>query len=279
MPKRSQHPTRRQFNILAAGTAAAIVPYHSISAASRFEITVAAVQMHAVLGDVDANLRNAARLVEQAVKQGAKTVVLPEFFTSGLGYHPAMMHAHRPLDGEPMQLLKHLSKIHGIAVGGSFLAESNEHVYNTFVLAIPDGRVFTHDKDFPTGDVEQLLYAPGEDVEFVRLLRKPIRREVIPARKGNNVSGVFETGNVKIGSAMCWELVRKRTDRRLLAQKVDIVLAASGWWHFSDPDEAAGIYGATAEFWKQERREDHADLIEAPARLARMVGAPSFTRT
>ena len=83
-------------------------------------MTVAAVQMHALLGDVGANLKTAARLVEQAAKQGAETVVLPEFFTSGLGYHPVMMHAHRPLNGEPMQLLKRLSKTHGIVLGGSF---------------------------------------------------------------------------------------------------------------------------------------------------------------
>ncbi len=102
-------------------------------------------------------MTKAARLVERTVSKRAQTVVLPEFFTSGLGYHPAMMHAHRPLNGEPMQMLKHLAKEHGIWLGGSFLAESEGHVYNSFVLAIPDGRVFTHDKDFPTGAIEQML--------------------------------------------------------------------------------------------------------------------------
>ena len=185
-----------------------------------------------------------------------------------------MVHASRPLDGEPMRLLKQLAKGEKIIVGGSYLAESNGHVYNTFVLAFPDGRTFTHDKDFPTGDVEQQLYAPGEDSEFLKLLRNPIRGSVIQGRKGNSKSGVFDTGDLRIGNALCWELVRKRTDERLLEGEVDLILAASGWWHFSSPQEAQKIYGATASYWREKRKIDHASLIAAPKRLASMVGAP-----
>ena len=212
MSKPSERPSRRQFNVAVVGAATAIIPYHSLSAATANRMTVAAVQMHAVLGDVDANLNNAARLVEKAVEKRAQVIVLPEFFTSGLGYHPSMMHAHRPLNGEPMEMLKRLAKEHRIWLGGSFLAESDGHVYNTFVLAISDGRVFTHDKDFPTGAIEQMLFAPGEDAEFVRMLRNPTRTDVIPSRHKNNLPGVFEIGDTRVGSAMCWELVRKRTD-------------------------------------------------------------------
>jgi len=125
---------------------------------------------------------------------------------------PSMMHVHRPLDGAPMQLLKRLSSECNIWLGGSFLAESGGQVYNTFVLALPDGRTFTHDKDFPTADVEQWLYAPGNDVGFLRLLRNPTRTEVIPSREDNNSAGVFEVGNIRVGNAMFWELVRKQTD-------------------------------------------------------------------
>jgi predicted amidohydrolase len=265
--------TRRQFNVAAFGAATAVIPYHALSAVTANRMTVAAVQMHAVLGDVDTNLNTAARLVEKAVEKRAQAVVLPEFFTSGLGYHPSMMHAHRPLDGKPMEMLKSLSKKHKIWLGGSFLAESNAHVYNTFILAIPDGRVFTHDKDFPTGAIEQMLYAPGEDAEFVRLLRNPTRTEVIPSRQKNYLSGVFEIGNTCVGNAMCWELVRKRTDRRLLKAKPDIVLAGSGWY-FSDPKSLAEMYGRTIEHWKKAGKQSHREVIEAPIRLAKMVGAP-----
>lgn len=274
MEKQRKRLTRRQLNAAAIGLTTAVVPYHSAGADSSESRLVAAVQMHARMGDVDGNLRNAAKWVKKATAKGAQVVVLPEFFTSGLGYHPSMMHAHRPIDGEPAQMIKQLSKELKIWLGGSFLAESGGHVYNTFLLAVPDGRVFTHDKDFPTADMEQLLYAAGEDDKFVKLLRNPIRREVVPGRKGNIPSGVFDLGDVRIGNAMCWELVRKETDRRLLAGKTDLILAGSGWWHFSDPKEAAEQLGRTETHWKNERERGRVELVESPKRIAKMVGAP-----
>jgi hypothetical protein len=72
---------------------------------------------------------------------------------------------------------------------------------------------------------------------------------------------------------MCWELVRKRTDRRLLKAKPDIVLAGSGWY-FSDPKSLAEMYGRTIEHWKKAGKQSHREVIEAPIRLAKMVGAP-----
>ena len=88
-------------------------------------------------GDVPANLERARQLVRAAIKQGAAWIVLPEFFTSGYGAgnDPALIDAHRPVDGEPTRLLKELAKECGGAVGGSFLAQGGKDTYNTFVLA------------------------------------------------------------------------------------------------------------------------------------------------
>lgn len=54
-------------------------------------LRVAAVQMQPVLGDVDANLRSADMLIRRAFEQGAQWVILPEFFTSGVAFHPKML--------------------------------------------------------------------------------------------------------------------------------------------------------------------------------------------
>ena len=85
--------------------------------------------------------------------------------------------------------------------------------------------------------------------------------------------GVFEIGDTRVGNAMCWELVRKRTDRRLLKGKPDIVLAGSGWY-CAEPRTLAEIYGGSIEYWEECERQNHREVIEAPVRLARMVGAP-----
>jgi len=62
-------------------------------------ITAAAIQMNARLGDVAGNLERAERLVREAFRRGAQWVVLPEFFTSPVGYHFALRHVALPPDG------------------------------------------------------------------------------------------------------------------------------------------------------------------------------------
>lgn len=240
------------------------------------KMTVAAVQMHAVLGDVEANLDTAARWVRKAIREGAKAIVLPEFFTSGLGFHPSIIQAHRPINGKPKELLQSLAKEGSAWIGGSFLAEREGHVYNTFMLALPNGDVFTHDKDFPTGAIEQYLYAGGEDARFVELLKERGVRtktsEIIPPRATNDQDGVFEIGNTRVGAAMCWELVRKRTDRRLLAAQADIVLACSGWY-VPDPVTGAKVFGIREAELRALLRTQIKEVLKAPRRMARMTGA------
>jgi predicted amidohydrolase len=136
-------------------------------------VRVAAVQMHATLGEVAANLENAERWTRLALREGAQWIVLPEFFTTAIAIHPTrLVHAYQPLDGAPMQLLKTLAKEGKAYVGGSFLARSGADVFNTFVLATPDGQIHTHDKDFPTSNIESSVYAGGEDDEYIKELSR-----------------------------------------------------------------------------------------------------------
>lgn len=238
---------------LAATGAAAIA--RAAYAAPR-SVRVAAVQIHPVLADVSANLERAERLIREAIRERAEWIALPEFFTSGLAFDPVNLpNAPRPLDGPPMQLLKRLAKQGRASIGGAYLARSGRDVFNTFVLALPSGEVFTHDKDFPTTSMESSLYAGGEDDEFVKeIIRKGVttEREIVASRPDNIKSGVFRLPNgLSVGAAMCWEQVRYRTARRMRGQ-VDLVLTASGW--------PAG--------------PGDPKIVETPRRLARLVGAP-----
>jgi len=71
---------------------------------------VAAIQMNAEFTNVKANLEIAKRLASEAFQDGAKLVIIPEFFTSAMGFHPKMLDVVRPLRGEPWQLLNQLAK-------------------------------------------------------------------------------------------------------------------------------------------------------------------------
>jgi len=201
-------------------------------------LKVAAVQMKAILGNVEANLKSVKQLASNAFNDGAELVILPEFFTSAVGFHPKMLDVVRPINGEPFQLLNLLAKKYNGVIGGSFIALRGEESYNTFVLAFPDGSNYFHDKDQPTM-WENCYYIGGED------------------------DGVLETQLGKIGVALCWEFVRTRTATRML-DRVDFVVGGSCWW--STPEQP--LTGTSPEL-----RDNVLEMmVETPAKFARMLG-------
>lgn len=168
-------------------------------------VLAAAVQLEAVLGDVDANLAACERLADEAGRAGARIIALPEFFTTGIGFEPALAAAVLPPDGAATELLTTVAARHGALVGGSFLCRDPDgHVRNAYRLAGPDGVLGRHDKDLPTM-WENAFYTCGDD------------------------DGVLEAGEHTVGAAVCWELMRTQTVRRL-SGRVDLVMTGSGWW-------------------------------------------------
>ncbi len=201
---------------------------------------VAAIQMKAKFANVEANIEIAKRLASEAFEDGAELVILPEFFTSAMGFHSKMLDVAQPINGKPMQLLVQLAKKYNGIVGGSFIALRGEESYNTFVLAFPDDVKYFHDKDQPTM-WENCYYIGGTD------------------------DGVLETKVGNVGVALCWEFVRTRTTKRLL-NRVDIVVGGSCWWTLPE---------ARLPGYKPELRETILEMmIETPAKFARMLGVP-----
>lgn len=199
---------------------------------------VAAIQIKAELGNIKVNLKSAERLARNAFKEGAEMVILPEFFTSAVCFHPKMLDVVRPINGEPAQLLNELSREYNGIIGGSFIALRGDESYNTFVLAFPDGSNYFHDKDQPTM-WENCYYIGGTD------------------------DGILETEIGNIGAVLCWEFVRSRTALRL-RERVDLVVGGSCWW--SLPEQP--LVGTPPE-----HRDKTLDMmIETPAKFARMLG-------
>lgn len=209
----------------------------------------AAVQLHAVLGDVDANLAACETAVAQAAADGARVVALPEFFTSGVAYRLEVARAAQRVDGQAVQAVLSWAKTHDVAIAGSMLVRDPDgHVRNAHLLAGRDGLLGRHDKDLPTM-WENALYAPGRAGDDGRVSAR------VPS----------DDAALDVGLAMCWELTRSRTVRRLAGQ-VDLVLAGSGWW--SVPQwRPRGLFAA----WERANGER---ALQAPAGFARLVGAP-----
>ena len=166
---------------------------------------VAAIQLEASLGDVEANLAECERLADDAAAAGAQWIVLRELFTTGVGFVPALAHAALAPDGAATELLLDLARRHGATVGGSFLCRDPDgDVRNAFMLATPEGIAGRHDKDLPTM-WENCFYVGGAD------------------------DGILPTPGCDAGVALCWELMRTQTARRLRG-KVDVVVGGSCWW-------------------------------------------------
>lgn len=205
-------------------------------------IRVAALQVEAEVGNIDANLAMCSGLAERAVHEGAEWIVLPEFFSTGVANRPELAQNAPAADGAPTRLLQDLARTHGVHIGGSSLVrDADGHVRNAFLVAGPDGAILgRHDKDVPTM-WENSLYVGGGD------------------------PGRIPAGENMIGAAMCWELLRTQTAERLAGQ-VDLVLSGSGWWSIP------AWPPRPLTRWLQQRNSTRA--VEAPSVFATYCGAP-----
>lgn len=231
---------RRQFNQwLAASFIGGFSPAEAnVKHKSTVTLPMAAIQMAPVLGNVKSNLKQAEHLIGQAVKQGARWIVLPEMFTSAVAFHDDMLSAIEPFEGNTLQRLRFLVQKSNVHIGGSYLAQHSDGVFNTFVLVSPDGSVLTHNKDQPTY-WENCYYQGGND------------------------DGILDTAIGPVGAVLCWEFIRSRTARRLF-NKVNLVMGGSCWWTL--PEDASPNSPRWADNLKM--------LQHAPIKMAKMLGVP-----
>lgn len=202
----------------------------------------AAIQMQARVGDVPHNLALCERMVGQAAASGARLIMLPEFFSTGMAFDPSLHAAALPHRGAANQMLETLAKRHNALVGGSFLClDADREVRNAFFLVGPSGTLGRHDKDLPTM-WENNYYC------------------------GRTDSGKIELGDGNVaGAAVCWELIRADSARKLRGT-VDVMVGGSAWW--SVP--AWHPHALTARW----QRQNNVNATTAPTEFAKLVGAP-----
>ncbi|MGE5526796.1 MAG: carbon-nitrogen hydrolase family protein [Rhodospirillaceae bacterium] len=156
-------------------------------------VRVAAVQM-ASGPHVEANLKEAARLIEMAAEQGAKLIGLPEYFPiMGMRDDDKVKVREQPGKGPIQAFLSDAAKRHGVwLVGGSvpLVASVDSKVRNSTLVFDDQGRqVARYDKihlfGFEMNDErysEQVTIEPGDKVV------------------------VFETPFARVGLSICYDL-------------------------------------------------------------------------
>ena len=170
------------------------------------QIKVAALQLECHAGHVEENLAHSAQLVENAVRRGARLVLLPELMPGGYQLTESIWDSAETFNGKSVTFFKSLAKRHGVYLGTSFLEAEGEDFFNSFVLIDPTGEVAGRVRKSPAASVEAYFYRAGDN------------------------SHVIETDLGRIGIVICYEMLLYERLLELHQASVDMVLipAAAG---------------------------------------------------
>lgn len=164
-------------------------------------LRVSAIQFSSTPFALARNLETAERLIRAAAAQGAQLIVLPELFNTGYVYTPRLFAAAETEDGPTLRWLLSLSAELKIYLAGSLLLREGAHIFNTFALVTPEGKIHKYRKQYPFL-WEYCYFEAG---------REPV---------------VVETEWGRIGFLVCWDLMQ-RPAWEAYRGRVDLLLAAS----------------------------------------------------
>ncbi|MBL3699491.1 carbon-nitrogen hydrolase family protein [Leucobacter luti] len=150
---------------------------------------LAALQLRAT-GDRDETIRRAAELIDEAAAQGARVVLMPEFFAIPFVQpepDPGYVKWAEPMDGPSNELCSRKSAEHGITIVSSFFeGTSVPGIYhNTSVTFVRGEARQVYRKShlpFSNGFPEKFYFRPGQEPP-----------------------SVVDAGDVKLGTIICYE--------------------------------------------------------------------------
>jgi len=188
----------------------------------------AAVQMNSRL-DKEANVATAVRLVEEAHRQGAQLVVLPEMFNM-LGPFPDVIAAAEPIPGPTSKLMAELARRLEITLLAGSICEAATAATNDAESA--QGNVIP-----PRGSNTSLLFLP--DGSLAARYRKvhlfnvdlPGRVEIEESRyitAGDKIVS-YETSLARLGLSICYDLRFPELYRRLADEDAELILTPAAF--------------------------------------------------
>lgn len=130
------------------------------------DIRIAAVQMQHAAGDKVRNLGRIRELVRGAAEREVEIVAFPEMCITGYWHVRKLSHerldalAEPVPDGPSTAALLELAREHRMSIGAGLVEREGERFYNTYVVAMPDGRWARHRK---LHAFEHPLITPGDE--------------------------------------------------------------------------------------------------------------------
>lgn len=171
---------------------------------------VAVIQFDPQIGleHCKSNLCQGLQLAEQAVREGANLIVLPELANTGYTFTSraeAYAHAETLEDGPSLNAWSAFAREHHVYLVAGFAERDDLKLYDSAVLFGPEG-LLGHYRKAHLWNQEKLWFTPG-DLGFP----------------------VFETPIGRIGLLICWDIWFPEVPRLLAQQGADIICSLNNW--------------------------------------------------
>jgi predicted amidohydrolase len=176
---------------------------------------IAAFQMQARPGDVEANLAMIGAAAVEARARGAELLVAPELATTGYGAGAAIRALAEPADGRQIAALARTARDNAITLVAGFAERAGGAIYNSAALLTPDGNCSIYRKCHLYGGYERDLFTPGD-----------------------KTPGVIALGGLRVGILICYDVEFPEAVRRLALDGGELILVPTA---LPDTPEAAFI--------------------------------------
>ena len=163
---------------------------------------IAALQMHAIAGDGEANIERIAAAAADAAGGGAKLLIVPELAVTGYGAgEAAFTRLASPATGNVAERLGAIAQQNGLAIVAGFAEQEGRHTFNSALFTDGIGTNAVYRKSHLYGDYERDVFRPG-----------------VPA------SVMVELGGIRLGMLICYDVEFPENVRRLSLAGADLVV-------------------------------------------------------
>lgn len=168
---------------------------------------VAALQMQPA-GSVAANLARIGQAAQAAASFGAKLLVTPEMGVTGYAVWDDIPQLAQGRDGAMIQSITEIARTHNIAVAAGFPERDGETIYNSIVLAQPEGICSFYRKCHLFGKLEQAAFSPSD-----------------------KICPVIEYAGIKVAMLICYDVEFPEMVRSLALAGAELILVPTALPH------------------------------------------------
>ena len=162
------------------------------------QMSVAAVQMNSIVGDIEHNLNSMKKWVETASEQNIDLICFPEMCITGYAM-PQSIEFSETMCGDSVRYILEMSRDFNIAISAGISEKYDDRAYITQFIA-EDGVLKVKYRKTHLGEKEKLYYAAGNSIETIKCK------------------------NANIGFQICWESHFPEISSVLALNNADIIL-------------------------------------------------------